>query len=61
MAAPNAVDPAMHEFYERLIAYGKPRKVALTAVMRKLVALADVLLRADRLWTPKPADCEVAP
>ena len=34
---------------------GKPAKVAITAVMRKLVVLANALLRDDRLWTPKPA------
>ena len=29
---------------------GKPAKVALTAVMRKLVVLADALIRDDREW-----------
>jgi hypothetical protein len=38
-----------------LIKTGKPAKVAITAVMRKLVVLANALLRDDRLWTPKPA------
>ena len=40
---------------EVLVAAGKPAKVAITAVMRKLVVLANALLRDDRLWTPKPA------
>jgi len=40
---------------EALVAAGKPAKVAITAVMRKLVVLANALLRDDRLWTPKPA------
>ena len=30
-------DPAMKAFYQHLVAKGKPKKVALTAVMRKLV------------------------
>ena len=41
--------------YNALVAAGKPPKVAITAVMRKLVILANTLLRAGRNWTPKPA------
>jgi transposase len=37
--------------YQRLLANGKPKKVALTAVMRKLIVLANALLKADRVWT----------
>jgi transposase len=33
-----------------LIAAGKPPKVAITAVMRKLIVIANTLLKADRLW-----------
>ena len=32
-----------------------PEKLALTAVMRKLVLLANTLIREDRHWTPKHA------
>ena len=38
-----------------LINAGKAAKVALTAVMRKLILLANALLKANRRWTPKPA------
>ncbi|NIA68461.1 IS110 family transposase, partial [Pelagibius litoralis] len=31
---------------------GKASKVALTAVMRKLVVLANTLIREQRLWQP---------
>ena len=41
--------------YESLRAAGKAPKVALAAVMRKLVILANVLLRDGRAWAPKPA------
>jgi transposase len=37
-------------FFNRLREAGKPFKVAITAVMRKLVVLANTLLRKDRLW-----------
>ena len=38
--------------YEALIERGKPAKVAITAIMRKLVILANALLRDDRKWAP---------
>ena len=36
--------------YDRLIGKGKPHKVALVAVMRKLIVLANRLLHDDREW-----------
>ena len=36
-------------------ARGKPGKLALAAVMRKLVLLANALLRDGRKWTDRPA------
>jgi transposase len=36
--------------YRRLVEAGKPAKVAITAVMRKLLVLANALLRNDRPW-----------
>ncbi|QXQ04885.1 transposase [Sphingosinicellaceae bacterium] len=41
--------------YKALVAAGKPPKVAITAVMRKLVILANSLLKTGRNWTPKSA------
>ena len=41
--------------YKQLINADKPAKVALTAVMRKLILLANALLKANRSWAPKPA------
>ena len=41
--------------YQALVAAGKPAKVAITAVMRKLIILANALLRARRTWTQKMA------
>jgi len=42
----------MKRKYDQLIDKGKPPKVALTAVMRKLVILANALLRDQRKWQP---------
>lgn len=41
--------------YDQLIEAGKPAKVAITAIMRKIVVLANALLKAQRPWTPKTA------
>jgi transposase len=38
-----------------MTARGKPPKVALTAIMRKLIILANVLIEADRKWEPSGA------
>jgi ABC-type glutathione transport system ATPase component len=38
-----------------LITAGKPTKVALTAIMRKLIVLANALLRQRRNWAENPA------
>jgi transposase len=48
-------NPDMKRVYERLKAAGKASKVALTAVMRKLVILANALVKTDRKWTPRTA------
>ena len=48
-------NPDMKAKYQALVAIGKPPKVALTAVMRKLVILANVLLKTQRAWVPKLA------
>ena len=45
----------MRRFYQRLCAAGKPPKVAITAVMRKLVILANTLITQQRLWEPRPS------
>lgn len=41
--------------YQALVANGKPPKVAITAVMWKLLILGNALLREHRNWTPKIA------
>lgn len=41
--------------YDRLTGAGKPAKVALVAVMRKLIILANALLKKGARWEPKRA------
>ena len=47
-------NPDLKRKYEALVARGKPPKVALTAVMRKLLILANTLVQQDRTWTEHP-------
>jgi len=48
-------NPDLKAKYQQLIAAGKPPKVAITAVMRKLVVTANALLKANRTWQPSLA------
>ena len=45
-------NPDLKAKYDQLKAAGKPAKVAITAIMRKLVVLANALLRENREWVP---------
>lgn len=47
-------NPDLSAKYNQLKAAGKLPKVAITAVMRKLIVLANALLKNNRKWTPKP-------
>ncbi len=44
-------NPDLKAKYDQLIRAGKPRKVALTAIMRKLIVTANALLRDGRKWS----------
>ena len=43
-------NPAIKEFYERLVAAGKPKKVALVACMRKLLSILNAVMRDRSPW-----------
>jgi transposase len=45
-------NPMLAAFKARLVAAGKKAKVILTAVARKLVVLANAVLRTERRWDP---------
>lgn len=45
-------NPDMKATYERLLAPGKARRVALGAVMRKLLVLMRAVLKVDHDWVP---------
>ena len=52
MAALSATryNPVIKEFYQRLMAKNKLFKVAITACMRKLLAIINVMVRDNTLW-----------
>lgn len=43
-------NPVLRAFYQRLRAAGKPPKVALTAVMRKLLVILNAMMRTQTPW-----------
>lgn len=44
-------NPRIKAFYQRLLAVGKPKKLALVAAMRKLLTILNMLIKRDELWT----------
>ena len=43
-------NPVIRDFYQRLLAAGKPKKLALTACMRKLLVILNSMLRHHSPW-----------
>lgn len=48
-------NPDLRQKYQTMIQAEKPAKVALTALMRKLIELANARVGQDRKWTTKTA------
>lgn len=46
-------NPVIRAFYQRLCAAGKPKKVALTACMRKLLIILNAMLKHRTPWRPE--------
>jgi len=44
------VNPVIRGFYQRLLQAGKPKKLALTACMRKLLTILNSMLRHGKVW-----------
>ena len=45
-------NPMIREFYQPLLSAGKPKKLALTACMRKLLTVLNSMTRTGRPWEP---------
>jgi transposase len=50
--AASRANPSLRAFYQRLVAAGKPKLVALTACMRKLLVLCNALCKQQAMWDP---------
>ena len=54
-------NPVLKAFYHRLLAAGKPKKVALIACMRKLLTILNEMLRTSQRWqTPRSLEAPTA-
>lgn len=49
------LNPDLEAKYQQLVTAEKPAKIAITAVVRKLVVIANALLNADRCWQESSA------
>ena len=45
-------NPVIRSFYQRLLAAGKPKKLALTACMRKLLTILNSMVKSGQRWNP---------
>src|SRR5450432_2983872 len=52
MGAATRHNPVLKAFYNRLLAKGKEKKVALTACMRKLICILNVMIARRQKWDP---------
>lgn len=48
-------NPVLRAFYQRLIAAGKPPKVAIVACMRKFLTMLNAMVRDRQKWCPERA------
>jgi len=48
-------NPVLRAFYQRLLAAGKLKKVALVACMRKLLTILNAMVKTQTPWTPRLA------
>ena len=46
-------NPVIRVFYQRLLAAGKAKKVALVACMRKLLTILNSMVKSGRHWDPQ--------
>ena len=60
MAAATRHNSLLKAFYQRLIAAGKPPKVAIIACLRKLLTMLNAMLAHGQDWAPKRAERQPA-
>lgn len=45
-------NPILKTFYRRLVEAGKPKKIAIIAVARKLLTILNTIVRDQKPWQP---------
>ncbi|KRT57607.1 hypothetical protein Ga0076813_11821, partial [endosymbiont of Ridgeia piscesae] len=48
-------NPVLRRFYNRLVAQGKHKKIAITACTRKLIVILNAMVQAPRKWNENMA------
>ena len=48
--AASRFNPVIRDFYQHLLSVGKPKKLALTACMRKLLTILNSMLKYGSSW-----------
>lgn len=51
-------NPVLKDFYERLLAKGKAKKVALVACMHKLLRILNAMMRDGKSWQPPESSAQ---
>ena len=46
-------NPVIHSFYHRLLARGKPQKVAMMAAKRKFLTILNTMVKTRMPWNPR--------
>ena len=54
-------NPVLRAFYQRLLAAGKLKKVALVACMRKLLTILNAMVKTQTPWAPRPSGAKNSP
>ena len=53
--AVRGINPVLSKFYQKLIAAGKPFKVAVIACVRKLLVILNTMIRTKTMWNENSA------
>ena len=53
-------NPTIRSYYQRLLASGKPKKLAFIACVRKLLTILNAITRHQTAWRPTPSPSAVA-
>ena len=52
VGAATRYNPVLKAFYQRLLAKGKKKKVAIVACMRKLIVILNIMIARRQKWNP---------